>query len=193
MKCLTMQVDRRFVTSYGMMPGMIYVQDHDPSRADAGISVDAEEPVLRLGDTQVNVSRALLRQGLANGDVTMWQYRLFIHRASIQLGRDGYFELIPERADDKDGALVYFDVGSGIHATVEYETKPFESIATGAINSLPWIGHETVMLAALKPGSTVKAHRYTKRRIFWGDLVRKQTLAYTFDGKWLQMRDVTAR
>ncbi len=191
MKCLTMQIERQFVSSLSMTPGIIYVKDHRPSQPTEGISVYGQNRVIRLDESMiVNVTSELVRIGLGNGDVRIEGHRMLILRASVQLGRDGYFELIPERTDDKDGALVFFDVGSGGYGTVEYLTNRFESIATGITNFMPFFGWETKILAAMKPGSNVLAHRHSKRWVLFGERVLKETLSYHFDGRSLSLQAV---
>ncbi len=194
MKCLTMQIDRQFISSLGMAPGMIYVKDHRPSQPTGGISINAETRVIRLDESMiVNVTSELVRIGLGNGDVQFDGGRMLILRASVRLGRDGFFELIPERADDKAGALVFFDVGSGGYSTVEYTVNAFESIATGVTNYMPFVGYDTVMLAAMKPGSNVLARRWSKRWIFFGERVLQETLSYHFDGNTLSLQDLPSK
>jgi hypothetical protein len=186
-----MQIEREFISSLGMTPGMIYIKDHRPSQPTEGISNDAENRVIRLDESMiVNVTSELVRIGLGNGDVQFDGHRMLILRTSVRLGRDGFFELIPERADDKDGALVFFDVGSGGYGTVEYLTNKFESVASGVTNYMPFFGYETTILAALKPGSYVLARRHSKRWWFFGERVLKETLSYHFDGRTLSLQDL---
>lgn len=190
MKCLTMQIDRHFISGYGMAPGMIYIRDHRPKTPTDGITVPAETRTLYLDENMlVNVTSELIRIGLGNGDVKFEGGRITILRASVRLGKDGFFELIPEHASDKEGALVFFDIGSGGYACVEFTTEPFASIASGITEYVPFIGFDTVLLAAMKPGSTVVARRHSKRWILFGESVVRETLSYHFDGKTLSLKD----
>jgi hypothetical protein len=189
MKCLTMQVDRQLISSLGLSPGMIYVKDHRPSQPTEGILFNAEDRVIRLDENMiVNVTPHLIQLGLLSGDVRSDGSRMLILRASVRLGRDGFFELIPERVEDMNGALVFFDVGCGGYSTVDYETQSLNKIATGVPNSIPFIGYEAVALTALKPGSTVVAKRFSKRWIVSGESVLKETLSYYFDGNTLSLQ-----
>lgn len=190
MKCLTMQIDRQFISGYGMAPGMIYVKDHRPKSPIDGITVHAETRFLQLDENMiVNVTSELIRIGLGNGDVKFEGGRIIILRASVRLGNDGFFELIPEHANDKEGALVFFDIGSGGYSCVEFTTEPFASIASGITEYVPFVGFNTVVLVAMKPGSSVLARRHSKRWIFFGDSVVRETLSYHFDGKTLSLQD----
>lgn len=190
MKCLTMQIDRHFISGNGMTPGMIYIHDHRPKVPKDGITVPAESRILRLDDNMlVNVTSELIRIGLGNGDVRFEGGRITILRASVRLGKDGFFELIPEHASDKEGALVFFDIGSGGYSCVEFTTEPYASIASGITDYVPFIGFDTVLLAAMKPGSTVVARRHSKRWILFGESVVRETLSYHFDGKTLSLQD----
>jgi hypothetical protein len=190
MKCLTMQVDRQLISNLGLSPGMVYVKDHRPSQPTEGILFNAKDRVIRLDENMiVNVTPHLIQLGLVNGDVRFDGFRMLILRASVRLGRDGFFELIPERAEDINGALVFFDVGCGGYSTVEYQTQSLNIIATGVISSMPFIGYETVVLTAMKPGNTVVVRRSSKRWIFFGERVVKETLSYYFDGNMLSLQN----
>jgi hypothetical protein len=185
-----MKVDRQFISGYGMAPGMIYIKEHRPSTPTEGITVHAETRVLRLDDNMiVNVTSELIRVGLGNGDVKFEGGRITILRASVRLGSDGFFELIPEYANDKEGALVFFDIGSGGYSCVEFSTEPFATIASGVTDYVPFIGFDTVLLVAMKPGSSVLARRHSKRWIFFGESVVRETLSYHFDGKTLSLQN----
>lgn len=191
MKCLTMQVDRQFVSGMGITPGMIYIKDHRPSTPIEGIAIPSETRKLRLDeDNLVNVSSELIRTGLGNGHVRFEGNMLIVLRASIRVGKDGFFELVPERLDDTSGALAYFDVGSGGYSTVEYITDPLETIARGIPAYLPLVGNDSVILTALKPGSYVLVRRSSKRWIFFGESIVKESLSYHFDGKTLSLQDL---
>lgn len=190
MKCLSMQVERLFMSGYGMTPGMFYVKEHCPQQAVGGITVPAETRELCLGARmKVTLSTELLRVGFSNGSVAFERNNIVVHRASVRLGKDGYFELIPERENDKDGALCFFDVGSGGYSCIEYATDKHEVIARGVTDSLPLVGYETVALVAMQPGSTVQANRYAKRWVFFGESVLRETLSYIFDGNKLSLQN----
>lgn len=197
MKCFSMQIDRQLISDFGIMPGvsgMVYVKNHRPDTPSEGIVVPAESRELYLDDSmKVNITPQLLRIGLGNGDVTFERGRLTILRASVRLGSDGYFELIPELPSDKEGALCFFDVGSGGYNSVEYVAGKYDVLARGVTNSMPFIGYDTVALVALKPGSYVHAQRYGKRWMVFGESVLRETLSYFFDGKTLSLKNNTSR
>jgi hypothetical protein len=194
MKCLSMQVERLFMSGYGMTPGMFYVKEHCPQQAVDGITMPAETRQLRLGAHMlVNISPELLQVGFSNGAVAFDRNNIVIHRASVRLGKDGFFELIPERENDKDGALCFFDVGTGGYSCVEYATDKHEVIARGVTESLPFVGYETVALVAMQPGSSVQANRYAKRWLIFGESILRETLSYLFDGKTLSLQNPTPR
>jgi len=186
-----MQIDRQLISGLGLMtPGMVYVKDHRPKQPTDGITIHAESRVLRLDENMiVNVTSELIRIGLGDGSVKFENSRITILRASVRLGRDGFFELIPEQANDKEGALCFFDVGSGGYSSVEYATRQLESIASGITNYMPFVGFDTVALVAMKPGSSVQAIRRSKRWIFFGERVVRETLSYHFDGKRLSLQN----
>lgn len=189
MKCLTIQIDRVFMSS-PVSPGMmLYVKNHSPSEATDGISIHTSSRVIRLdAEMIVNVSPDLIHFGLISGDVVIEGERLRILRASVRLGPDGFFELIPQHENDKDEALVFFDVGSGGYNSVEYVASPFNAIASGVTNCLPFFGMEMVLLAALKPGSHVLVNRYSPRWFIFGKDVLREQLVYKFDGNALKLQ-----
>lgn len=194
MKCLTMQIDRQLISGLGMAPGMVYVKDHCPNHSQDGISVHAELRALYLdAGMKVNVTTELIRIGLGNGDVKFEGNRITILRASVQLGRDGYFELIPERANDKEGALCLFDLGSGGYSSVEYSADKFEVIARGITEYVPFVGYASVALIAMKPGSVVQAQRFSKRWLVFGENVLRENLSYFFDGNKLSLQNPSPR
>lgn len=194
MKCLSMQVERQFISALGTAPGMVYVKDHCPNQSQDGISVHAELRALYLdADMKVNVTTELIRIGLGNGDVKFEGNRIVILRASVRLGRDGFFELIPESANDKDGALCLFDLGSGGYSSVEYSADKFEIIARGVTDYVPFVGGASIALVAMKPGSVVQAQRFSKRWLVFGENVLRETLSYFFDGKSLSLQNPSPR
>lgn len=193
MKCLTMQIDRQLISGLGMTPGMLYVKDHCPKRSVNGITVHAEVRALYLDATmKVNITSELLRIGLGNGDVKFEGNRITILRASVRLGRDGYFELIPETPNDKDGAICLFDLGAGGYSTVEYAAEKFELIARGMTDCVPFVGYASVALVAMQPGSYLQAQRYSKRWLVFGENVLRETLSYFFDGNELSLQNPPA-
>jgi hypothetical protein len=143
------------------------------------------------GGTIVRINKALLDPALGAVRSDDDDDQLVVLRASVQLGSDGFFELIPERGDDKNGAIVFVDIGAGAHSIVRYTTNGFERIATGGAEFFPFSGYQETLLAALAPFSCVKVNRYQKRWIFFGKEELKEVLTYRFDGRKLVLTNLS--
>lgn len=192
MKCLSLNVKRDFIPGVYMSPGFFVVNDHYPTTAEVGISVPIVDRTIRMDrNLIVRVNDALLNPAL--NAVRYERDCLVVLRASVRLGEDGFFEFIPERADDKDGAIVFFDVGSGEHSIVRYSTKPFEAIATGVSDLSLFFGYEETLLVAMAPGSCVYIHRLEKQWIFFGKEQLQEVLTYRWDGQQLVLANVSAQ
>lgn len=175
MKCLTVQAERVFHSGV-MTPGFFTVPNPYPPSTD-GIAVNPESRTIVLDSRMlIRVDPTLLAASPLD-DRGMGK----VLRATVVLGADGYFTLIPEQTGDEEGVLALFDVGFAPGQLVVYEAKPGAKIASGMVGDL-FSGDEEVALFMLKPGDQVAAVRSERKYIFFGRFEPLEKALYSFDG-----------
>jgi hypothetical protein len=129
----------------------------------------------------VPASEGLLKLSADGRSVKREGRDVSVLRASVEM-RNGSAVLVPERDDDKDGALILLAVQArpGIYLTHEADKELV--LAKGVDDSGRW-GRDEELLIKLKPWQSVKCVRRDRKWFFWGDIRHVETLTIRFDGR----------
>lgn len=159
-------------------------------RPRAGIDLDPTDRCVVVGWTvRVPVSQALLDQPPSSGAIERDGRRVTVLRASVNKDAAGTMQLVPERTDDREGAIVLLDVGAGRYLNLRYQNldkqlRPDQIVARVKIADSFGIQDEK-LLVQVKPWEPLVAVRSDKRWWLWGQERVRETLNIRFDGRSL--------
>ena len=144
--------------------------------AKAGFPLNDNRVVSLAWDVQVPSSPELLRVPDPNA-IKREGRDMSVLRASVSNGM-----LVPERADDKENALVLLAVGSTPGLYLTFDAGDAEVVGRGVDDDGRW-GRTEEMLVVLKPFQRVTATRRDRKWFFWGEVRVVERLSIYFDGR----------
>lgn len=181
MKCFTLRPETHvFVGGSPHGLGSYAITDRYPT-VRSGIDLNDDHAVSLAFAASVPASEALLKLSADGRSVKREGRDVSVLRASVEM-QNGAPVLVPERDDDRDGALILLAVQArpGIYLTHEADKELV--LASGVDDSGRW-GRDEELLIKLKPWQSVKCVRRDRKWFFWGDIRHVETLTIRFDGR----------
>lgn len=183
MKCFTLRPQTQIVTGgspHGLGGGVYAITERYPT-ASPGINLNDKHTVTLAWDTDVPASEALLKLSADGRQLKRVGRDVTVLRASAD-NQAGRAVLVPERDDDKDGALILLSVQArpGIYLTHEADDELV--VARGVDDDGRW-GRNEELLIRLKPWQSVKCIRRDRKWFFWGEVRHVETLTIRYDGQ----------
>lgn len=178
MKCFTLK--SQIYILHGGPPvglGATAVTSRYPTAVD-GIALNGDREVSLCGYSKLKVSDELLRLP-AGSAITREDRDITVLRASVDKKPNGDCVLVPERDDDRDGALIVVDVGGASH--LYYEVNDAAVVARHVEDSGRW-GRDEQLIVQVQPFERVHAIRRNLKWVFWGEMRTRETLHISFDG-----------
>lgn len=192
MRCATLAIRREFVPGMDTVPGM-FLASKDAFLTE-GIDVDIDELAIKLdGNTRVGINSR--RFATDRSAFHQEGRKLSILKATVATSPTGWLELVPAgdanrfsvvpqpQVGSDDGILLLLDLGKGGYTSVRYETAAGNVVARGFSNHALLPEPEEVLLAMLKPNSSIWALRCTKKWGWWGAETVRERLCVRFNGE----------
>lgn len=157
-------------------------------RPTLGLDLDPTDRSFEVGWTQrIPVSPELLELRPESKAIERDGRRVTLLRASVERSDSGAVRFVPERADDKEGAIVYLDVGAGKYLNVHFtnlDTALRKDQILARVRIDDRFGtYDEKLLVQLKPFEPIVAVRSDRRFWLWGQERVRETLKIRFDGR----------
>lgn len=183
MKCFTLKAKREVLVAPSFHNPLTFVAPELYPSPQAGIRAHKTQSEIELASgLKANLSPELLEQcSVDPKDPEMF----IIERASLERLPSGVLQLVPEKPEDNDSALVMLDLGRGAYSSVRYEVGN-RVVLRARREAEDFFGTEELALVQVPVGRPFSAYRSSRRwYCFGGDVVGEQ-LQVRFDGNDLK-------
>lgn len=183
MKCFTLTASKDVIVVPSFYRPMTYVAPELYPNPTEGIRARRNQSEIEIAPgLKAGLSPELLAQCKTCSDDSDL---LVIERASLERLANGCLNLVPEKAEDKDSALVVLDVGRGAYNSVRYEVGNRVYLRARR-DSDALFGTEELALAELPVGRPLTAYRSSRRWYCFGGDVVGERLQIRYDGQQLK-------
>lgn len=180
MKCFTVRTIKDVIVLPSFHHPLTYVAPELYPKPNPGLKVRRGQTELEFcPDLKVSLSPDLLANCKpANDDPEL----LIIERASLERQPSGALALVPEKEDERSGALVLLDLGRGSYNSVRYEVGN-RVFLRARRSSDALFGSEELALVELPVDRPFYAYRSSRRWYCFGNEVVGERLQVRFDGR----------
>lgn len=180
MKCFTLRADRDVIVLPSFHHPLTYVAPELYPKPKLGLRVRRGYSALEITpELKVTLNPELLAScRVAEDDPEV----LVIERASLERQAGGALELLPEKEEKKDRALVLLDLGRGSYNSVRYEVGNRVFLRARRCSDTLF-GSEELALVELPIDRPFYAFRSSRRWYCFGNEVVGERLQVRFDGR----------
>ncbi len=155
-----------------------------------GIDLDPVDRTVVIGNTvRIPVSRELLDLSPESKAIDRDGQRVTLLRASVERSDSGAVRLVPEKAEDREGAIVYLDIGTGKHTSLHFRNLEKQLRAEQVLARVRikqrFGNYDEKLLVRLRAFEPLSAIRTDRRFWVWGEERIRERLKIRYDGRSL--------